>query len=147
MRVSSTKSSVNALKQCFVGFVGVYSEPYYLCIKVSHQVKIYFSGSPQVTLNEEHSAVFNKCAKITAAIRSYPKHNSAIWKKGEDPIDITLPKYAGSSVDGDSPVMCINNVEEEDGADYTIEVQNEKGKAIGSRTVQVLGGKINRMSV
>lgn len=70
-----------------------------------------------------------------------------IWKKGEDPIDITLPKYAGSSVDGDSPVLCINNVEEEDGADYTIEVQNEMGKAIGSRTVQVLGGKINRMSV
>lgn len=62
-----------------------------------------------------------------------------IWKKGEDPIDITLPKYTGSSVEGNSPVLCINNVEEEDGDDYTIDVQNEMGKAICSR--KVIGGK------
>lgn len=33
-------------------------------------------------------------------------HSSVIWKKGKECIDITQPKYDGSSVGGDSPVLC-----------------------------------------
>lgn len=55
------------------------------------------------------------CVKMIATIRSYPKYTSVIWKKGEECIDITQPKYDGSSVGGDSPVLCINNTKEEEG--------------------------------
>lgn len=63
--------------------------------------------------------------------------------KGENAIDITLLKYAGSSIVGDCPVLYINNIKEEDGGDYTIKVQNEKGIETCSRKLVVIGGKIN----
>lgn len=72
----------------------------------------------------------------------YPKHTGVIWKKCEQCIDITQPKYYGSSVGGDSPVLCINNTKEEDGGVYTIEVHNELGKGTSSEELFVTGGKI-----
>lgn len=66
-----------------------------------------------------------------------------IWKKGKKQINITLPKYAGSSDVGDRPILCITNVEEEDKDVYTIEVQNASGKGICSEKLLVLGGKMS----
>lgn len=113
---------------------------------VKHLI-FFFSAPPEVTLNDGIAAVFHKYTEIIATIRSFPKHSSVIWKKGEDIIDITLPKYAGSLFDGNHLILYIANVEEEDEDVYTIEVQNEKGIATCSRKVVVLGGKINPNSV
>lgn len=81
---------------------------------------------------------------MIAAIRSYPKHDSVIWKKGNDPIaiDINLPKYAGSSVVGDRPVLCINDTIEDDGDIYTIEVENQYGIGTSTEELFVIGGKL-----
>lgn len=62
-------------------------------------------------------------------------------KKGKELIDITLPKYAGSSAVGDRPILCISNIEEEDEDVYTIEVENASGKEICSEKLVVFGGK------
>lgn len=102
---------------------------------------MYFSGLPEVVLNEGPSAVLNECVEFKATIRSFPKHHSVLWKKDDDPIDITLPKYKGSSDVGDCPLLCINNIKEEDEAAYTIEVQNECGKGIDTEKLKVIGGK------
>lgn len=87
-------------------------------------------------------ANFNKHAEIQATIRSFPKHDCVTWKKGEKTIDLSLPKYAGSSDVGDRPVLCINNIEEEDEDVYTIEVRNKLGKGTCSRKMEIIGGKI-----
>lgn len=78
---------------------------------------------------------------MIATIRSYPKHTSIIWKKGNKPIDITITKYAGSLDVGDRPALCINNVKEDDGDVYTIEVQNALGKGTCNEELFVIGGK------
>lgn len=106
-------------------------------------IRIYVSADhPNVALNEVPSACLYDCVNMIATIRSYPKHTSVIWKKGKELIDITLPKYAGSSDVGDRPVLCINNVKEEDGDVYTIEVQNALGKGTCNEELFVIGGKI-----
>lgn len=105
----------------------------YACVSADH---------PNVALNEVPSACHYDCVNMIATIRSYPKHTSVIWKKGKELIDITLPKYAGSSDVGDRPVLCINNVKKEDGDVYTIEVQNALGKGTCNEELFVIGGKI-----
>lgn len=67
-----------------------------------------------------------------------------VWKKGNDPIaiDITLLKYAGSSDVGDRPVLCINDTIEDDGDNYTIEVENQYGTGTSTKKLVVIGGKI-----
>lgn len=55
-------------------------------------------------------------------IWSYFKYISIIWKKGNKFIDIIFIKYVGSLNVGDCVVLCINNVKEDDGDVYIIEV-------------------------
>lgn len=100
------------------------------------------AGHPEVAIKEVPSTCPYDCVKIIATVRSYPKHTSVVWKKGEKCIDITQPKYDGSSVVGNCPILCINNTKEEDGDVYTIEVQNEWGKGTSSEELFVIGGKI-----
>lgn len=77
-----------------------------------------------------------------AMIRSYPKHNRVIWMKGEEPIDISQPKYIGSLDIGDRPVLQINNVKKEDKDVYSIKVNNEIGEETCSNGIlEVAGGK------
>lgn len=47
--------------------------------------------------------------------------------KGNEHLDITQPKYNGSSDLGYHPVLCINNVKEEDEDVYKIKVRNGIG--------------------
>lgn len=66
--------------------------------------------------------------KYKASVRSFIDHTKTIWKKGGAIIDIRNRKYEGSSNVGNSPVLCINNVNEEDEDVYTIVVSNDWGK-------------------
>lgn len=70
-----------------------------------------------------------------------------MWRKGEKTIDLSLHKYAGSSDVSDRPVLCINDVKEEDRDVYTIEVQNEQGKSTCSKKLEVVGGKITLIKI
>lgn len=63
---------------------------------------------------------------MIVVIWSYFKYDSVIWKKGNDliVIDINFFKYVGSLVVGDCFVLCINDIIEDDGDIYIIEVEN-----------------------
>lgn len=57
-------------------------------------------------------------------------------------IDINMPKYEGSSDVGNSPVLCINNVNEKDEDVYRIDVINEWGTTTRiSNRLKVIGSK------
>lgn len=51
-----------------------------------------------------------------------------IWIKNGEEIYIDELKYKGSKKDVNFEVLCINDVEEEDGGMYIIEVYNELGR-------------------
>lgn len=86
-----------------------------------------FTASPKVILNRAPEAIYDQPFSFTAVIRSFPKHVRVIWMKGNEHIDITQPKYNGSLDVGYHPVLCINNVKEEDEDVYTIKVRNGIG--------------------
>lgn len=96
-----------------------------------------------VTLNQVPEALYGTCVELKANIRSFPKHSNVIWTKGKDKqIDITQPKYIGSSIVGDCPVLCINNASKDDEDIYSVEVSNALGKDIcKSEKLKVIGGK------
>lgn len=122
---------------------------YIITYNIYFQILCSFSsaGHPEVAIKEVPSTCPHDCVKIIATVRSYPKHTSVVWKKGERCIDINQPKFDGSSVVGDCPFLCINNTKEEDGDVYTIEVQNEFGKGTSSEELFVIGGKISKKVV
>lgn len=137
--------SILVIRSCSESDTGSYS----VLVTCKANVDIYSNsvdikvveGRPDVALNKVPSAYLYDCVKMIAAIRSYPKHYSVIWKKGNDPIaiDINLPKYAGSSVVGDRPVLCINDTIEDDGDIYTIEVKNQYGIGTSTEELFVIG--------
>lgn len=74
-----------------------------------------------MTLNRIPSTVSNECVEIKATIQSFPQHDRVTWKKNREKIDITLPKYDGSTDIGNSPILCIKNVQKRnDEGIYTI---------------------------
>lgn len=73
-------------------------------------------------------AVYDTMVKYEASIRSFIKKTSTEWRKGGETIDTDSPKYKGSSTAGCHPVLCINNVNEEDEDVYTIHVSNKWGE-------------------
>lgn len=99
-----------------------------------------------VTLDQVFEALYGTCVEFKARIQSFPKHGAVIWKKWEDGknehIDITHPKYIGSSIVGDCPVLCINNASKGDEDFYSVEVYNALGTRIcKSEKLKVTGGK------
>lgn len=84
--------------------------------------------------------------KFEAKIRSFPKPQGVLWKKGNEYININAPKYEGSTQSGDNPVLCLNDVIEEDIDLYTIEVNTSSGITKRGQILEVLKGKINPKS-
>lgn len=69
------------------------------------------------------------------------KDTSTRWMKGDEIIDIAKSKYNGSSVVGNSPVLCINNVSKEDEDVYTIYVRNDWYETSPKCRLVVIGSK------
>lgn len=103
-----------------------------------------FAGPPEVTLIQTQPAI--ACVKFEAKIRCFPKPQGVLWKKGNEYININTPKYEGSTESGDNPVLCLNDVKEEDIDLYTIEVNTSSGIKKSSQKLEVLKGKINPKS-
>lgn len=96
-----------------------------------------------MTLNQVQEALYNDTVEIKAIIRSFPIHTGVIWMKGEEPIDISQPKYIGSLNYGDRFVLQINNVKKEDKKIYSIKVSNEIGEETCSNGIlEVVGGTV-----
>lgn len=112
------------INNCCESDVGIY----YLLVACkdveicSNEIKLkVVKGIPLVTLNRIPSTVSNECVEIKATIRSFPQHDRVTWKKNREKIDITLPKYDGSTDIGNSPILCIKNVRKRnDEGIYTI---------------------------
>lgn len=100
------------------------------------------SGSPIVTLIKEVKAYLDRSVRLSAWIRGFPKKYEVIWKKDNQKLYITDPKYKGSENYSSSAVLEINDVQNEDEGTYTIEVHNELGKGQGSLKLVVVKGKI-----
>lgn len=63
--------------------------------------------------------------------------------KGKKYIDITQPKYEGSTDIGDSPILCINHIDRGDAARYKIKVHNDVGTSTCKiKKLEVNGGNI-----
>lgn len=93
-----------------------------------------------MTLNQIPPTNVNECLELKAVIKSLPVYQKVIWTKDGEKIDINEPKYEGSKKDANSEVLCINDVEEEDGGMYTIEVHNELGKDQSSQELKIIAG-------
>lgn len=68
--------------------------------------------------------------KYKVLVWSFIDYIKIIWKKGGVIIDIRNCKYEGSLNVGNSFVLCINNVNEEDEDVYMIVVSNDWGKIL-----------------
>lgn len=98
------------------------------------------AGPPEVTLHKVPSALLTDDVEFKATIRGFPEDYRVKWMKDKRDIDITNPKYKGSKNNGDISVLSIKNVEEDDNAVYTIEVENTLGKGLSSEKLVVIGG-------
>lgn len=101
------------------------------------------SEKPEVIFNHVSKAVYDTMVKYEASIRSCIKHTSTVWRKGEKTIDINSRKFEGSSTVGCHPVLCINNVDEEDEDFYSIHVSNKWGDTTLSKRLVLIGSKDN----
>lgn len=101
------------------------------------------SGSPVVTLYafDEFTTYTGGNERLTATIRGFPKKYEITWKKDNQKLNTTDPKYKGTKNDDRHPVLHINNIKKEDEGIYTIEVNNEMGKGQSSITLVVVKGK------
>lgn len=97
-----------------------------------------------MTLNEVPEALYGTCVELQAKIRSFPKHDRMVWLKNKyEKIDISQPKFNGSLVIGDTPVLCINDVDESDNAIYELVVHNEFGEEVSNEVqLRVIGSNI-----
>lgn len=107
-----------------------------------------FLEGPEVSLcNAPVSvAVYDTEFMFKASVRSFMKDTSTMWIKGDEIIDITMSKYNGSSVVGNSPVLCINNVSKEDEDEYKIYAHNEWDEASLKCRLVVTGSKCHLFS-
>lgn len=101
-----------------------------------------FIGSLQVTLKQVPLTYLNECVKLKAKIEGFFKNPCVNWMKDNQDIDITDTKYEGSKHDGDSAVLCIKDVKENDEAIYTVEVSNELEKVRRSQKLVVIKGRV-----
>lgn len=103
-----------------------------------------FSGSPVVKLYDfnEFTTYSGGNETLFAKNRRFPKNYEITWKKDNQKLNITDPKYKGSKHDDRRPVLHINNIKKEDEGTYTIEVNNELGKGQCSIKLVVAKGKI-----
>lgn len=102
---------------------------------------------PEVILSDVCDAVYDTKVTYKATIRSFLKHTFTKWKRGDNIIDITKPKYEGSSNVGYCPVLCINNVSKEDEDVYSIHVRNEWGYTpLSYKKLVVTGSKCHLFS-
>lgn len=100
------------------------------------------SGSPIVTQHgSEVEAYLDGSVRIVALIRGFPRKYEFIWKKDNQKLYITDPKYRGSKNDVTFAVLQINKIKKEDEGTYTIEVQNELGQGQSSQKLVVVKGK------
>lgn len=96
-----------------------------------------------MTLNYERETVFNECIELKAIVRSFPKHTCVKWMKGSEKIDTNLPKYRGSSENGNVSILRVNNATDKDEDIYTVKVYNRLGEGTcSSKKLKVIGGKI-----
>lgn len=100
------------------------------------------TGSLQVTLKQVPLTYLNECVKLKAKIEGFFKKPCVNWMKDNQDIDITDTKYEGSKHDGDSAVLCIKDVKENDEAIYTVEVSNELEKVRRSQKLVVIKGRV-----
>lgn len=100
------------------------------------------SGSPIVTLRKNVKAYLDGSERLTARIQGFQKKYEIIWKKNNQNLYLTNPKYKGSENYENYAVLNINNVKKEDEGTYTIEVNNELGKGQSSIKLVVVKGKI-----
>lgn len=100
------------------------------------------TGSLQVTLKQVPLTYLNECVKLKAKIEGFFKNPCVNWMKDNQDIDITDTKYEGSKHDGDSAVLCIKDVKENDEAIYTVEVSNELEKVRRSQKLVVIKGRV-----
>lgn len=108
----------------------------------SNMIKLDFvKEKPEVIFNHVSKAVYDTMVKYEASIRSCIKHTSTVWRKGEKTIDINSRKFEGSSTVGCHPVLCINNVDEEDEDFYSIHVSNKWGDTTLSKRLVLIGKK------
>lgn len=103
----------------------------------SKELKV-IGGFPLVTIQKVPLAYLNDCVELKAKIKGFPKVRKVNWLKDNQKIDMTDTKYEGSKDDGDSAVLCIKDVEENDEAIYTVEVSNEFKKAERSQKLMVI---------
>lgn len=80
--------------------------------------------------------------ELKAKIKGFPKVRKVNWLKDNQKIDMTDTKYEGSKDDGDSAVLIIKDIEENDEAIYTVEVSNEFKKAERSQKLMVIRGRV-----
>ena len=100
-----------------------------------------------MTLSVPEKAIYHDCVKFEATIKSFPKHSSVVWIKGQNTIDIKQAKYEGSVCDGEKPVLCIKHVTKEDEGTYKIKVINDKGATTSfEQNFNVIGGKLQFLS-
>lgn len=96
-----------------------------------------------MTFDEKPQAKLNERLEFKATIRSVPHYHKVIWKKDNEDIDITDPKYETSEdTNDDSVVLCIKTVKKQDEGNYTIEVYNEIGMGQKSQQLEIIGGKM-----
>lgn len=105
-------------------------------------MSVTFTFSLLVSLKQVPLAYPNECVKLKAKIVGFSKYPLVNWKKDDQDIDFTGSKYEGSKRDGDSAVLCINDVKENDDAIYTIEVSNGLEKVKRSQKLVVIRGRI-----
>lgn len=116
-------------------------------INLFKQIKIFcmpviFTDFLQVNLMQVPVAYLSECVEFKAKIEGYPKYRRVIWIKNDQNIDLTDTKYEGSKHDGDSAVLCIKDVKENDDAIYTIEVSNELEKVKRSQKLVVVKSRV-----
>lgn len=101
------------------------------------------SGSPVVKLYDynEIKTYTGGNQRLIAKIRGFPKKYEITWKKDNQELNITDPKYKGTNNDDRHSDFNINNIEKEDEGTYTIEVNNEMGKGQSSIKLVVVKGK------
>lgn len=105
------------------------------------------SDVPKATISTEPQSYFGSCTSISSKVVSCPAPDGAQWQKSIDglifhDIDISEPKYHGSSLNPKSPKLEINLISFDDKHYYRLRVWNKVGEHV-SKTffLNVIGSK------
>lgn len=91
-----------------------------------------FSDIPIVNISTDSKAMFGLETKITSAVFSSPTPDGAEWQNSDDGktfcrIDINKPRYYGSSLNPESPLLVIPYATFDDMLHYRLFVWNKIG--------------------